>query len=242
MSDVLLGRFASRLEQMAGTGVGEETLARFARYYELLVEWNERMNLTAITDREGVYWKHFFDSATLLTVPEFDRGSRLLDVGSGAGFPSVPVRILCPGLRVAVLDSLQKRIAFLNELAKQLELFHFSAVHGRAEDYGRNALWRDSFDQVTARALARLPVLLELCLPFVKVGGFFFAMKGPDGETEVKESSKALQLLGGEIHGIHKFKIEEIEGTRTIVVVKKVRPTPEAYPRKAGTPAKKPLV
>ncbi|MFC4768465.1 16S rRNA (guanine(527)-N(7))-methyltransferase RsmG [Effusibacillus consociatus] len=242
MSSPLIERFSLKIQNEMGIEVGEDILARFARYYELLVDWNERMNLTAITDQEGVYWKHFFDSATLLTVAQFNQSSTLLDVGAGAGFPSVPLQILCPELQVTVLDSLQKRISFLSELKSQLELTNFTPVHGRAEDFGRDPKWRGSFDQVTARALARLPVLLEFCLPFVKVGGYFFAMKGPDGEAELKESAKALQTLGGEVEDVRTFEIKEIEGKRTILVIQKVKDTPKAYPRKAGTPAKKPIM
>lgn len=241
MNSNLTDRFAARIQQEYGIGVSEEILTRFARYFELLVDWNERMNLTAITDEEGVYWKHFYDSATLITASQFNRASTLLDVGAGAGFPSVPLKILCPDLKVTVLDSLQKRITFLSELAGQLKL-DFRPVHGRAEDFGHEAKWRESFDQVTARALARLPVLLEFCLPFVKVGGYFFAMKGPDGEAELKDSRKALQVLGGELEEVRSFEIDEIEGKRTIIIVRKSQPTPKTYPRKAGTPAKKPIL
>nr|WP_200760979.1 16S rRNA (guanine(527)-N(7))-methyltransferase RsmG [Effusibacillus dendaii] len=239
---MLFDQFAKEIQSEIGIEVGKGDLARFARYYELLVEWNERINLTAITEQSAVYWKHFYDSVTLLTVPEFDRSADLLDVGAGAGFPSVPLQILCPDLKVTVLDSLQKRISFLQELFKELHLPNFSAVHGRAEDYGRDPKWRESFHQVTARALARLPVLLEFCLPFVKTGGYFFAMKGPDGEAELQESAKALETLGGKLHSIRTFDISQIEGKRTIIAIKKIRPTPKAYPRKAGTPAKKPIV
>lgn len=242
MSDVLIEQFSFKIQNQLGVEAGKEALVHFERYYGLLVEWNERMNLTAITDREGVYWKHFFDSVSLLTLPEFNSRSNLLDVGSGAGFPSIPLQILHPELDVTILDSLQKRILFLNELGKELGLSHFTAVHGRAEEYGHQKDWRDSFEQVTARALARLPVLLEFCLPFVKVGGYFFAMKGPEGANELEESKKALSLLGGEIQEISTFNIQEIEGSRTILAIRKMKPTPQGYPRKAGTPGKKPIL
>lgn len=242
MNDALAEQFAAKIEQNFGVAVGEDALARFDRYYHFLLEWNERMNLTAITERESVYWKHFYDSASLLTVSEFDSRADLLDVGSGAGFPSIPLHLLHQELTVTILDSLQKRITFLNELGKELKLMRFSAVHGRAEDFGQQANWRESFSQVTARAVARLPVLLEFCLPFVKPGGYFFAMKGPEGANELEESSKALSLLGGEIKALHSFEIPEIEGSRTIVVIKKVKATPKSYPRKAGTPVRKPIL
>lgn len=242
MTETLIEQFTGKVWEMADVQLGEQSLARFHRYYEILVDWNERMNLTGITDLEGVYWKHFYDSLTLLAVPEFKREASLLDVGAGAGFPSVPLKLASPELRVTILDSLQKRIAFLEHLHAELEMQDFSAVHGRAEDYGRQPDWRDSFDQVTARAVARLPVLLEFCLPFVKVGGHFFAMKGPEGQNEVKEAAKALQVLGGEVMDVRVLGIPEIEGTRTIITVKKTKPTPKAYPRKAGTPLKKPIL
>lgn len=242
MSDSLIEQFSFQIRNQLGVEAGEEALVRFERYYCLLVEWNERMNLTAITDREGVYWKHFFDSASLLSIPEFNPRSKLLDVGSGAGFPSIPLQILHPELDVTILDSLQKRISFLTELGNELKLPHFKAVHGRAEDFGHQKGWRDSFDQVTARAVARLPVLLEFCLPFVKVGGYFFAMKGPEGQNELEESQKALSLLGGEIQEMRTFQIHEIEGSRTILAIRKIIPTPKGYPRKAGTPGKKPIL
>lgn len=224
-----------------GLQVTERQLEQYETYFQWLVEWNEKMNLTAITDEHGVYFKHFYDSMTLLTVPTFKREGTLLDVGAGAGFPSLPVHIAAPEIRVTVLDSLNKRIGFLNELAATLGLPNFQAVHGRAEDFAKPGQWRGTYDQVTARAVARLNVLLELCLPYAKKGGYFYAMKGPDAENEVSEAKKALEVLGGRVVEIVKTELPGEAGTRNIIVVEKVKDTPKQYPRKAGTPSKSPL-
>lgn len=224
-----------------GLELSDTQLEQYRTYFQWLVEWNEKMNLTAITDEEGVYFKHFYDSMTLLTVPQFRREGTLLDVGAGAGFPSLPVKIAAPGLDVTILDSLNKRIGFLNELAGALGLANTKAVHGRAEDFGKQPGWRDGYDQVTARAVARLNVLAEFCLPYVKVGGYFFAMKGPDAENEVSEAKRAVDVLGGRVVNIISTTLPNEAGTRNIIVVEKIKPTPKQYPRKAGTPSKNPL-
>jgi len=240
MSDVQ-ALFRQEAEK-AGITLSDAQLAQYRTYFNWLVEWNEKMNLTAITDEQGVYFKHFYDSMTLLTVPQFKRAGTLLDVGAGAGFPSLPVHIAAPEIDVTVLDSLNKRIGFLNELSGALNTPKFKAVHGRAEDFSKPGdKWRDGYDQVTARAVARLNVLLELCLPYVKVGGHFFAMKGPDAENEVSEAKRALELLGGKVVNIIKTSLPVEEGERNIIVVEKVKSTPKQYPRKAGTPSKSPL-
>ncbi|MGZ4031777.1 MAG: 16S rRNA (guanine(527)-N(7))-methyltransferase RsmG, partial [Tumebacillaceae bacterium] len=165
----------------------------------------------------------------------------LLDVGAGAGFPSLPVNIAVPELRVTVLDSLNKRIGFLNELSLQLGTSNFQAMHGRAEDFAKQGQLRSSYDQVTARAVARLNVLAELCLPYLKVGGHFFAMKGPDADNEVSEAKRALGVLGGKVVNIVSTTLPNEAGTRNIIVVEKIKDTPKQYPRKAGTPSKNPL-
>lgn len=224
-----------------GLALSDAQLEQYRTYFQWLVEWNEKMNLTAITDEEGVYFKHFYDSTTLLTVPQFRREGTLLDVGAGAGFPSLPVKIAAPDLDVTILDSLNKRIGFLNELVAALGLTDTKAVHGRAEDFGKQPGWRDGYDQVTARAVARLNVLAEFCLPYVKVGGCFFAMKGPDAENEVSEAKKAVDVLGGRVVDIVKTALPNEAGTRNIIVVEKIKATPKQYPRKAGTPSKNPL-
>lgn len=228
--------------EKVGITLSDQQMAQYRTYFNWLVEWNEKMNLTAITDEQGVYFKHFYDSMTLLNVPEFKRTGTLLDVGAGAGFPSLPVHIAAPDINVTVLDSLNKRIGFLNELSAALGTPNFKAVHGRAEDFSKPGdAWRQSYDQVTARAVARLNVLLELCLPYVKVGGHFFAMKGPDADNEVSEAKRALDLLGGKVVDVIKTSLPVEEGVRNIIVVEKVKATPKQYPRKAGTPSKSPL-
>jgi 16S rRNA (guanine527-N7)-methyltransferase len=241
MLDELQRRFQ---EQVAALGITleDQEVARFERYFELLIEWNQKMNLTAITERKEVYYKHFYDSLTWMTVDAFSPAARTLDVGAGAGFPGVPVHLACPELSLTVLDSLGKRISFLEELAKQLSLPRFQAVHGRAEEFGQNKEWRESFDQVTARAVAKLNVLSEYCLPFVRVGGWFFAMKGPEADAEVKEAERAVAKLGGSVRALKRIEIPEGFGTRTIVIIEKVQETPVNFPRKPGMPAKKPLV
>lgn len=233
-------QFQSWLSHL-GIRVDEELMQQFERYYGLLLEWNQHINLTAITERQAVYVKHFYDSLTCLTLPFFDPKGKTLDVGAGAGFPGVPIRLICKDLPLYVLDSLNKRIGFLTELGKQLGLTQFFPVHGRAEDFGQKKEWREQFDQVTARAVAKMNVLSEYCLPFVRVGGYFFALKGPEAEEEVREAGRAISLLGGKVRGLQKFQLPEGAGSRMIVIVEKCAPTPPKYPRKAGLPAKKPL-
>ncbi|TCP52228.1 16S rRNA m(7)G-527 methyltransferase [Tumebacillus sp. BK434] len=233
--------FKTQVAAKLGLTLSDEQLGQYETYFNWLVEWNEKMNLTAITDEQGVYVKHFYDSMTLLSVSRFQRSGTLLDVGAGAGFPSLPVHIAAPELQVTVLDSLNKRIGFLNELGSALGVKSFKAVHGRAEDFAKPDLWRAQYDQVTARAVARLNVLLELCLPYVKTGGHFFAMKGPDADNEVSEAKKALDVLGGRVVEVVKTALPFEEGERNIIVVEKIKATPKQYPRKAGTPAKSPL-
>ncbi|ASS73558.1 16S rRNA (guanine(527)-N(7))-methyltransferase RsmG [Tumebacillus algifaecis] len=232
--------FRQEVEKL-GIALTDEQMVQYETYFTWLVEWNEKMNLTAITDAQGVYFKHFYDSLTLLSVPQFAQKGTLLDVGAGAGFPSLPVHIAAPELQVTVLDSLNKRIGFLNELAVALEVKSFKAMHGRAEDFAKPGQLRGQFAQVTARAVARLNVLLELCLPYVQVGGHFFAMKGPDAQNEVAEAKKALDLLGGRVVDVVKTSLPVEEGERNIIIVEKVKATPKQYPRKAGTPSKSPL-
>lgn len=236
----LQATFRSEVEKL-GVSLSEEQMAKYQTYFHWLVEWNEKMNLTAITDEHGVYFKHFYDSLTLMRVPQFKQTGTLLDVGAGAGFPSLPINIAATELRVTVLDSLNKRIGFLKELSAALQLPHFQAVHGRAEDFAKPWQWRQSFDQVTARAVARLNVLAELCMPYLKVGGHFFAMKGPDADNEVAEAKRAVEVLGGQVVDLISITLPEDAGTRKIIVVEKRKDTPKQYPRKAGTPSKSPL-
>ncbi|MGI6085837.1 MAG: 16S rRNA (guanine(527)-N(7))-methyltransferase RsmG [Acetivibrionales bacterium] len=213
---------------------------KFSLYAGLLAEWNEKINLTAITDPEGIVIKHFLDS---LSIARFipDKAKTLIDIGTGAGFPGIPLKIVMESLKVTLLDSLEKRVKFLNEICNSLELKDILSVHGRAEDYGINKAYRERFDIVTARAVANLPVLLEYCLPFVRMGGLFIAMKGPDGENELKESQKALDILGGGLETIKKFTLPHSDIERCVIIIKKCRQTLTNYPRKSGKPTKHPI-
>ncbi|TDM20102.1 16S rRNA (guanine(527)-N(7))-methyltransferase RsmG [Macrococcoides canis] len=214
---------------------------QFAIYYETLVEWNEKINLTAVTEKEEVYLKHFFDSITPSFYFDFNKIKSICDVGAGAGFPSIPLKILYPHLELTIVDSLNKRINFLNHLSAELNLINCRFVHDRAETFGKGA-YRESFDVVTARAVARLSVLSELCLPLVKKGGHFIALKGAQGEIEVEEGLFAISILGGAVVENHPLTLPEEESMRYILDIEKRRQTPKKYPRKPGTPNKEPLL
>ncbi|ULG71940.1 16S rRNA (guanine(527)-N(7))-methyltransferase RsmG [Macrococcus brunensis] len=224
-----------------GFELTEKQLKQFAIYYENLVEWNEKINLTAVTEKEEVYLKHFFDSLTPSFYFDFKEIETLCDVGAGAGFPSIPLKILFPHIKLTIVDSLNKRINFLNHLAAELNLEQVQFTHDRAETFGRSEK-RESYDVVTARAVARLSVLSELCLPLVRKGGHFLALKGAQGEIEIEEGLFAVNILGGEIVANHQFTLPMEESTRYIVDIEKRRQTAKKYPRKAGTPAKEPLM
>ncbi|MDR0199076.1 MAG: 16S rRNA (guanine(527)-N(7))-methyltransferase RsmG [Streptococcaceae bacterium] len=215
--------------------------AQFARYFELLVDWNSRMNLTAITDESSVYEKHFYDSTApvrLGLVP--NQTIKLLDIGAGAGFPSIPMKILCPKLEVTIIDSLQKRIDFLSNLTETLGLSNVTLLHGRAEDFGQDTLYRGQFDLVTARAVARLNVLLELTIPFLKEDARLLSLKAVKFDDELTEAQNALKALGARLIETRDYELTD-GATRHIAVITKTKPTPKKYPRKAGTPNKKPL-
>jgi len=217
-----------------------EHVQKFWDYKELLIEWNKKINLTAIEDDREVVIKHFVDSLSVLKHIK-DEEQKIIDVGTGAGFPGIPIGIVYKNANIVLLDSLDKRIKFLNEVISRLELKKVTAVHGRAEDMGVKEEYREKFDVAVARAVASLPVLLEYCLPFVKVDGLFIAMKGSSID-EVKESGRALSELGGEIVDIKEFVLPFTDAKRNIILIKKFRHTPTKYPRKAGKPSKIPLI
>lgn len=235
-----IDQFVSELEKYH-IQLTEKQLTQFNRYFELLVEWNEKMNLTAITEKEEVYLKHFFDSVTAGFYYDFNRPISVCDVGAGAGFPSIPLKIIFPQIQVTIVDSLNKRITFLNELAKELGLEETYFYHDRAETFGQNKAFREQFDVVTARAVARLSVLSELCLPLVKEGGQFVALKAANADEEVKVAKRGVNLLGGEIEKVHAFTLPLEESERNVIIINKVKKTPKKYPRKPGTPNKSPL-
>lgn len=241
MSDIIALNFAELLSKR-GMEVSPRQLEQFETYFRELTDWNERMNLTAITDREQVYVKHFYDSASLSFVVPLHEIDSLADVGSGAGFPSIPLKILFPHINVTIIDSLQKRIGFLTSLTKSLGLQDVRCVHGRAEDVGRDREHREMYDLVTARAVARLNVLAEFCMPLVKVGGIFAAMKGADPQEELNEAQYAIRQLGGEYREEHSLELPGDGSKRHIIIIDKRKNTPKAYPRKAGTPLKTPLL
>ena len=217
----------------------EEQLAQFTRYYELLVETNKVMNLTAITEPEEVAVKHMVDS--LLAYEDGMQGKTLVDVGTGAGFPGVPLKIYCPFLKVTLVDSLGKRLRFLQQVIDELGLKGIRCEHLRAEDAGRSKKHREQYDYVTARAVARLSVLSEYCLPLAKKGGQFIALKGSRFAEEIEEGEAAVKILGGKIISAEPVKLPGLDDGRAIIKIAKIKATPAQYPRKAGTPEKQPL-
>lgn len=217
----------------------EEQLAQFTRYYELLVETNKVMNLTAITEPEEVAVKHMVDS--LLAYEDGMQGRTLVDVGTGAGFPGVPLKIYCPSLKVTLVDSLGKRLRFLQQVIDELGLKGIRCEHLRAEDAGRSKKHREQYDYVTARAVARLSVLSEYCLPLAKKGGQFIALKGSRFAEEIEEGEAAVKILGGKIISAEPVKLPGLDDGRAIIKIAKIKATPAQYPRKAGTPEKQPL-
>lgn len=233
-------RFAELLREN-GLEISELQLEQFEAYYRELVSWNEKMNLTAITEREQVYIKHFYDSVSLSFFISFAELEHVADIGSGAGFPGVPLKILFPHLRLTIVDSLGKRIRFLNHVADTLGLEGATFIHARAEDAARDPGLRDRFDLVTARAVARLNVLAELCLPFARKGGIFAAMKGADGEEELAEAKASLRELKSVWKATHTLQLPDEYGQRNIIIMAKTDRTPSKYPRKAGIPSKSPL-
>jgi 16S rRNA (guanine527-N7)-methyltransferase len=218
--------------------LGNDTIEAFLSYMSLLKEWNQKINLTAIEDDTEIIIKHFIDSLSIIHYIE--PGSSLIDIGTGAGFPGIPAKLVIKDIRLTLLDSLDKRVKFLNELTEMLMLKDVKTVHGRAEDFGMNHGYREAFKHATARAVAGLPVLLEYCLPFVQPGGTFIAMKGNAGE-EIEKSKNALLILGGEIEKVEEVKLPSSDAVRNIIIIRKLRQTPTKYPRKAGKPSKEPL-
>ena len=232
-------------EELANYGfkLSSKQKEQFATYYNKLIEFNKKVNLTRITDKNEVYLKHFFDSITpLLEFSDLFKGEKsLCDVGAGAGFPSLPIKILCPDLSITIVDSLGRRLKFLDELVSDLSLDKVTLVHSRAEDAGQNKNLREKFDLVTGRAVARMSVLSEYCLPLAKVDGYLVALKGPKAQDELAEAKNAIEVLGGSVKEVKELTLPDTDDERTLIVVKKVKATPKKYPRQAGTPNRKPL-
>lgn len=218
-----------------------EHIEDFEVYRKLLVDWNTKMNLTGITETEEVYIKHFLDSLSPFKLPYIQNGDRIIDVGTGAGFPGLPMKVLNRSLTLTLLDSLNKRVQFLNTVSESIGLQAVECIHGRAEDYGKNPEYRETYDVAVSRAVANLSVLSEYVLPFVKVGGYFIALKGPDVQAEVDQAVNAIETLGGRVKETHEFVLPGTDITHSMVVVEKIKETPKKYPRKAGKPSKSPL-
>ena len=237
-----LTKFKHGLEELNIT-LTDEQIEQFLQYYEMLVEKNKVMNLTGITEYEEVIQKHFLDSLSLIRVlPDIaSQELTVIDLGTGAGFPGIPLKIAFPELEITLMDSLNKRILFLQEVIDALGLKKVSAVHGRAEEMASNVAHRQQYDLCVSRAVSNLAVLTEYCLPFVKKGGLFISYKSADSDAEIQEGKKAISILGGKLTSVDKFQLPDSDLGRALVCIKKVKDTPKKYPRKAGTPAKLPL-
>lgn len=224
-----------------GIEVNDQMVSDLKTYREILVDWNQKMNLTGIEEEKEVFIKHFLDSISAVSNGYIKDGISLIDVGTGAGFPGLPLKICLQNIKLTLLDSLNKRINFLQEVSNTVNLKDVEFIHGRAEDFGKNSDYREQYDVATARAVAGLPILMEFCVPFVKVGGYFVCLKGPNANLELEESKIAMDILGLEF--VEKIDIElpNEELKHNILVFKKIKNTPERYPRKAGKPAKSPI-
>lgn len=224
-----------------GLELTEVQYDQFIKYMRLLQEWNEKINLTAITEDEEVIKKHFIDCIKAFKSDAIKNARNIIDVGTGAGFPGLPIAIMNPNVEVTLLDSLNKRINYLNIVVRELGLKNVTTIHSRAEDGARKQELREKFDVATSRAVANMAVLSEFCMPYVRKGGYFVALKGPSIDEELKNAGNATKTLGGELKGIIEVSIEETDLKHNIVEVEKIKPCPKTYPRKAGTITKKPL-
>lgn len=233
-------RFEEELQKLNIT-LTEYQKEQFDRYYQMLVEWNKVMNLTGITDYDEVNLKHFTDSLTVVRTLDLNEICSVIDIGTGAGFPGLPIKIAFPNIKVVLLDSLNKRIKFLDAVAEELNLTGIETLHGRAEDYAKKKEYREQFDLCVSRAVANLSTLSEYCIPFVKKNGYFVSYKSGSSDEEIKQSEKAVNILGGEIIKVDKFLLPGTDMGRSLVNIKKLGNTPLKYPRKAGIPSKEPL-
>lgn len=224
-----------------GISLSEEQLTQFIKYYELLIEKNRVMNLTAITDFDEVVQKHFLDSLSLVKVLEEKPVGKILDMGTGAGFPGIPIKIAFPDCSMTLVDSVNKKIGFIQEAVQVIGLHNVEAIHGRVEDLGHDVSHREQYDLVVSRAVAALPVLVEYCLPFVKLGGAFLSYKSVKVDEELSAGKKAIQVLGGRIKKDVRFQLPGTEIERAFLLIEKEKPCPKKYPRKAGTPTKTPI-
>lgn len=239
MSNYDMEQFCKDCESVNIT-LSETQKNQFQRYYELLAEWNSFMNLTAITEYSEVLKKHFLDSLLIVKGLDLTKINSMIDIGTGAGFPGMPLKIAFPHLKVVLLDSLGKRVKFLNHVIEELHLEEICAVHGRAEDFAKDPKYREQFDLSVSRAVANLSSLSEYCIPYTKINGKFVSYKSVKAQEEIQTAEKAISILGGGIENICKFDLAD-EGERTLVVIQKVKNTEKKYPRKAGIPSREPL-
>ena len=221
-------------------GIDRKQEDLFLRYYDLLIEWNNKINLTAITDKDDVIIKHFTDSISILKYIDPAKKT-IIDIGTGAGFPGIPIKIICPSCKVVLLDSLNKRIGFLNEVISSLGLSDIECIHGRAEDIAKDSDHREKYDIVVSRAVSRLNILSEYCLPFVNIDGLFISYKSGSIDEELEEASGAVLKLGGSMGSVERFRLPNSDLERSLVIIKKTGHTMDKYPRKAGVPERKPL-
>ena len=219
----------------------QELIEKFRIYMEGVLEWNEKVNLTTITDPDEFVIKHFIDSIICANYPEYINAVKIIDVGTGAGFPGIPLSIISPEKEFILMDSLNKRLKIIDELCQRADIKNVVTLHARAEELAKNKAYRERYDLCVSRAVANMSVLAEYCLPFIKVGGFLMAYKGPEAENEVKEAEHALSLLGGKAEEIRNGNLKEFGIEHKVVLIKKMKNTPSKFPRKAGTPAKEPL-
>ncbi|HCJ56587.1 MAG TPA: 16S rRNA (guanine(527)-N(7))-methyltransferase RsmG [Clostridiaceae bacterium] len=224
-----------------GIGVDAEKLEKLIAFKDILLDWNEKINLTSITDEKEVYIKHLIDSATCLNSGMIKAGYKVIDIGTGAGFPGMVIKILKDDISMTLLDSLNKRIIYLEDAAKRLALNQVDIIHGRAEEFGVKQGYRESFDIVLSRAVASLNVLVEYCIPYVKMGGYFLCQKGPSYKEELEEAGKAVEILGGSLERIEEYQLPYSDIIHYILIIKKIKNTPTKYPRKPGKPAASPI-
>ena len=229
----------NELSKKININLSDEQIEQFYEYMKLLLEWNEKINLTAITETNDIILKHFIDSLTILKY--VNEKNNIIDVGTGAGFPGIPIGIIKEKNKITLLDSLNKRILFLEEIIRKLNLKNINTIHGRAEEIGQDKISREKYDIAVSRAVANMTTLVEYLLPLVKIGGICICMKGPQVEKELEDAEFAIKEFGGEIDKIEKIKLPNSDMERNIVIIKKVKETPKKYPRKAGTPSKQPL-